>query len=75
MDSPQLTYPETLYVLDRALEGYEVAYQKCGPMRVNDRMIGFNNQGQTKVWVNEDFANNHPSYPRRRLLSTRVDTK
>ena len=41
-DAPQLTYPETLYVLDRSLEGYETAYDKCGPMRVNDRMIGFN---------------------------------
>lgn len=44
-------------------------------MRVNDRMIGFNNQGQAKVWINEDFANNHPSYPRRRLMSTRADSQ
>lgn len=55
-NAPQLTYPESLYTLDRALEGYEVAYQKCGPFRVNDRMIGFNNQGEAKVWVNEQFA-------------------
>ena len=38
-------------------------------------MIGFNNEGHCKVWINEDFANNHPSYTRRRLMSTRVDTK
>lgn len=44
-------------------------------MRVNDRMIGLNNEGHCKVWVNEDFANNHPSYPRRRLMSTRVDSR
>lgn len=75
VDAPQLSYPESLYVLDRALEGYEAAYEKAGPMRVNDRMIGFNNQGECKVWVNEDFANNHASYPRRRLMSTRVDSK
>lgn len=43
-------------------------------MRVNDRLIGFNNQGECKVWINEDFANNHPSYPRRRLMTTRTDT-
>lgn len=74
-EAPQLTYPETLYTLDRALEGYEVAYDKSGPMRVNDQMIGFNNEGRCKVWVNEDFANNHPSYPRRSLVSTRADSK
>jgi hypothetical protein len=75
VDCPQLTYPESLYVLDRALEGYETGYEKCGSFRVNDRMIGLNNEGHCKVWVNEDFANNHPSYPRRRLMSTRVDDK
>ena len=74
-NAPQLTYPETLYVLDRALEGYETAYQKVGPFRVNDQMIGFNNQGEAKVWVNENFALNHPSYPRRRLASTRSDAQ
>jgi hypothetical protein len=74
VNCPQLTYPETLYTLDRSLEGYDVAYQRCGPMRVNDRMIGFNNQGECKVWVNENFANNHPSYPRGNLVSTRSDS-
>jgi len=72
--APQLTYPESLYVLDRALEGFETAYEKAGPMRVNDRMIGFNNQGQAKVWVNENFEQNHPSYPRGSLESTRYDS-
>lgn len=73
--APQLTYAESLYVLDRALEGYETAYHKVGPFRVNDNMIGFNSQGQAKVWVNEDFAQNHPSAPRRRLHSTRPDAR
>ena len=44
-NAPQLTYPESLYVLDRSLEGYETAYNKCGPMVVNDHMIGFNKNG------------------------------
>lgn len=74
-DAPQLTYPESLYTLDRSLEGYETAYDKCGPFRVNDRMIGFNPEGRCKVWVNENFANNHPSHPRRVLQSTLEDSK
>ena len=68
--APQLTYPESLYVLDRSLEGYENAYNKCGPFLVNDNMIGFNKQGEAKVWVNENFANNHPSNRLHHLEST-----
>lgn len=68
--APQLTYPESLYVLDRSLEGYENAYNRCGPSLVNDNMIGFNRQGEAKVWVNENFANNHPSNRLAHLEST-----
>lgn len=39
-------------------------------MLVNDNMIGFNRDGSAKVWVNENFANNHPSYPLPHLEST-----
>ena len=38
---PQLTYPESLYVLDRSLDGYEHLYHKAGPFQVNSDMIGF----------------------------------
>ncbi|MDP5008149.1 MAG: hypothetical protein NWQ13_03970, partial [Glaciimonas sp.] len=48
-------------------EGYETAYNRTGPMWVNDRMFGFTPEGYSKVWVNEDFANNHPSHPRKIL--------
>lgn len=72
---PQLTFGESLYVLDRSLEGYETAYNKCGPMYVNDRMIGFTPEGHAKVWVNEDFANNHPQFKRRTLDSTLENSK
>lgn len=32
-------------------------------MVVNDHMIGFNKNGEAKVWVNEEYAHNHPSHP------------
>lgn len=72
---PQLTFGESLYVLDRSLEGYETAYNKCGPMYVNDKMIGFTPEGYAKVWVNEDFANNHPQFKRKTLDSTLDNSK
>lgn len=39
-------------------------------MYINDRMIGYTPEGYAKVWVNEDFSNNHPAFPRRTLEST-----
>ena len=38
---PQLTFDESLYVLDRALEGYRFLYHSIGPFDVNSNMIGF----------------------------------
>jgi hypothetical protein len=32
------------------------------PGSLNDKMIGFNEEGQVKVWVNENFGMNYPSY-------------
>ena len=32
---PQLTFPESLYLLKESLNSYEVVYQKMGPLNVN----------------------------------------
>lgn len=32
------------------------------PALINDKMIGFNEQGNTKVWINENFGMNYPAY-------------
>ena len=40
-EAPQLTYPESLYVLDNSLAGSQYLYNKAGPFYVSDRMIGF----------------------------------
>ena len=74
-NAPQLTEAESLYTLDRSLQGFQTAYQKCGPMKVNDRMIGYTNEGHCKVWVNEDFASNHPGQPRRVVQSSLEESK
>lgn len=33
-------------------------------------MIGVNNQGEVKSWLNENFAYNHPSYEKPFLQTT-----
>ena len=69
-ETPQLSYPESLYVADRSLEGYEELYHKAGPFRVNSDMIGFTPRGEAKVWMNENYGVNHPSHEQGILQST-----
>lgn len=59
-NTPQLTFSESLYVLEEALKGFEYAESQCEPFLVNEKMIGFTPQGKVKVWVNNDFTKNHP---------------
>ncbi len=44
-----------------ALRGYSDISKIVVPGAITDGMIGFNRQGQTKVWVNENFGMNHPA--------------
>jgi hypothetical protein len=57
---PQVTFQESVYVLTESLRGYKDCYNKLGPFEVTSEMIGINNDGEIKVWVNPDFAENHP---------------
>lgn len=36
-------------------------------------MIGFNTEGDAKVWHNENFGRNYPQHPKRTLQSTLID--
>jgi len=53
---PQLSFDETLYVLDRALEGYNFLYHSIGPFDINSNMLGFTTEGEVRVWLNENFG-------------------
>lgn len=59
-DSRQLSFEESNIVLFNALRGYSKLNDKFGPIDVTDQMIGFNHDGNTKVWINENFGRNHP---------------
>ncbi len=51
-DSKTLNREEQAGVLYNALRGFDVLQKDNGPFDVNPRMIGFNEQGQTKTWIN-----------------------
>ncbi len=70
-NAPQLSYGESLYTLDRSLDGYEHIYnQGGGSFSVNQNMIGYTPEGHTKVWFHQNFGINEPQYVRRYLPST-----
>lgn len=49
---------EALYVMDRALRGFQQIFKSNGITLVKDSMIGINQYGQVKVWLNGNFALN-----------------
>lgn len=59
-DCPFLTFQQFLYVLCEALRGFGECYTKVGEFQINDGMIGINSKGFIKVWLNENFGENHP---------------
>ena len=49
-------------VLYNALRGYSDISRLIVPGLLTDKMIGFTSQGQTKVWINENFGMNYPNH-------------
>lgn len=73
-DLPVVPQREALYLLSEALRGYDDLYSKVGEFEVTDRMVGLNPQGQVRVWLNENFADNHPPTERPMLQVTAANT-
>ena len=42
-----------------ALLGFESLFLKFGAFRVRANMMGFDREGNLKVWINRNFAKNH----------------
>jgi hypothetical protein len=63
-DSNQMSFPEALYCLSESIIGFRQLHQKVGPFQITDRMIGVTPEGFVKVWMNDNFALNHPSTER-----------
>lgn len=46
------SFPESLCVLRKSLRGFQDLYERAGAFEITDKMIGINNNGQPKVWLN-----------------------
>lgn len=49
---------EALYVLHESLVGFKTINQYNGPVSITDEMIGFNQDGKVRVWLNTNFSTN-----------------
>lgn len=43
------------------MQAYEYLFTKIGPIHITSQMIGLNDQGKVKAWVNADWSKNYPS--------------
>ena len=58
-ETRNLNHGQGLYVLNESLIGFHELYHRFGPFPVTEDHIGFNQDGETKVWLNQNFATNH----------------
>jgi hypothetical protein len=54
---------QSLYMLKEAILGFERLCSRFGPFKVTSNMIGVNERGLCKVWLNDNFSLNFPSAP------------
>ena len=59
VDTRNLTHEQGLYVLSESLLGFHELYSNLGAFEINDTLVGFNKDGQVRVWHNPNFAKNH----------------
>lgn len=60
MEIEDIPYPDSLYVMLSALDGFSKIVGKVGYFDVHENMIGINKQGEVKVWLNDDLSQNYP---------------
>ena len=48
-------------------------FKNYGPIQITKKLIGINESGQVRCWLNENWALNHPSHELVTLQSTKLD--
>ena len=68
-DIKDIPYPDNLYVLLAALDGFDRIVQKAGFFEIQEYMICVNRQGEIKVWINDNLSRNYPDSMRSRRVA------
>lgn len=70
-ETRSLTHEQGMYVLSESLIGFYELYNRLGAFAVDETLIGFNKNGQVRVWHSPNFAKNHFDTDGVILMSTR----
>lgn len=61
-DLRQLNFQESVNILWETSNAFQKLYEEFGPFHINGELIGLNADSQVRVWLNENWALNHPSH-------------
>jgi hypothetical protein len=54
----EISFEDGLLVLWNAAAGYNVMSYFYGPIEPEEYLIGFNEKGVPKIWINQNFSKN-----------------
>jgi hypothetical protein len=57
---PSISKQEAFLILEQIIEVLPTLYKQFGLFHTNIYTVGINDSGNTKVWINENFAKNYP---------------
>jgi hypothetical protein len=60
LDLEHIPYPDFLHLYDSCLKGFAQLARCAGCFLVDEAMIGVNEGGRVKAWLNEDFSKSSP---------------
>lgn len=49
-----------MHLYSQAFQGFSLLYKQVGGFNITEEMIGVNNEGVVKVWLNSDFGTSLP---------------
>jgi hypothetical protein len=53
-------FPDILHLYFNALTGYKKLSEAVGHFKPQTEQIGFNNNGEAKVWLSSEFSSSRP---------------
>jgi hypothetical protein len=55
-----LIFPEAIYLVQQALEGFRLLWERAGSVGLSDEAIGLDGKGDCRVWLNRSLALDYP---------------
>ena len=60
-DVDDIPYPDNIFVLQSALEGYGKLFQFSGYFKVHESQVCIDIEGYVRIWLNSDLSKDYPA--------------